>query len=268
MKCLWNLKDGDWEAYVEKVFNEPYDQSRFDTFEYGSVGLYVGGLMALKEKQKQANYTNANWDDLLEECVSIPATITDAPKRYDAFSNGKFTYDYDFQTKSSNGYNPGFPGLGGSMGASPNQYANFLEAFMNKELVTANSVYEMTRPHGDTGKTFGFDPEELEERFGITAFQEYAQGMWHAGENVTHSLGYFGFFPWLDQSASNSTDHFYGVLAIQAEEQLALIMSIAGPVILLPITALAALFTFLCLSHRNERKRTEESETIVKNDDI
>ena len=52
---------------MQKIFNEDWDQSRFDVFEYSRVGLQIAGLMALKEKQKLVGLNNITWDDLLDE---------------------------------------------------------------------------------------------------------------------------------------------------------------------------------------------------------
>lgn len=62
----------------------------------------------------------------------------------------------------------------------------------------------MTRSHGSTN---GF-------AVGLAPFSNYAQGMWHDGGGITHSLGFRGFFPWLDQQSPDPSKHLFGVLAV------------------------------------------------------
>jgi len=214
--------------------------------------------MALKEKQKQANYSSATWDDLLEECVITPSGIQDAPKFNERFSDGKFTYDYDFFTKSSSNYNPDFPGLSGSMGASPFQYAQFAQAYLNNSLVSKESKRQMTRPHGPITVFFGVDPSD----FGFEQFQEYAQGMWYGGNNVTHSVGYFGFFPWLDQSSTDESKQFFGVLAQQGQEYVAYLSIFITIFIYGPLLIASIVFTRLCCKLRRSGPEIESKSTV------
>lgn len=156
-------------------------------------------------------YPATKWDDMLRRCVTEPAGIEAAPTWTGDFSDGRFTFDYN----RGGIPNPDFPGLSWSLGASPVQYAQFASAFLANKLVSAAGVAEMTRSHGSTDG-FGND---------MAAFANYGQGMWVVGSdggrksypNVTHSLGYQGFYPWLDRSAVDPAEHFFGVLALDNE---------------------------------------------------
>ena len=66
----------------------------------------------------------------------------------------------------------------------------------------------MTRSHGSTD---GF-------AIGLAPFSSYAQGMWHDGGGITHSLGFRGFFPWLDQRSADPSKHLFGVLAVDLNQ--------------------------------------------------
>lgn len=44
--------------------------------------------------------------------------------------------------------------------------------------------------------------------------------MWFAGSNVTHSVGLYGYYPWLDQSAKNPHEHVFGIMAVNFEDQM------------------------------------------------
>ena len=167
-----------------------------------------------------AGHADDQWPDLLREYVTAPAGIEDAPtwdRQY--FGNGRFAYDYpgdgltecvaDSRTTAectSRRLAPEFPGLGGAIGSSPLQLATFAHALLSARLVSGASLAEMTRSHGGTD---GFG--------GMDWLGGYAQGMWHAGQGVTHSIGLQGYYPWLDQSDADPANHLFGVFAQDAE---------------------------------------------------
>ena len=85
----------------------------------------------------------------------------------------------------------------------------------------------------DHGATLDGDPGG-----GLSAsFGNYAQGMWYVSDkdgtlfsapefvgsgdgsdSWTHSLGAVGFFPWLDRTSADPTEHHWGAMAIDMQE--------------------------------------------------
>ena len=200
-----------WETCGRQLFAMPSADwaaaPRFDLFEYGTVGLFLAGLMAREARRQVAGHEQDEWVDLLNDYVIAPAAITDAPAWDEAyFSDGTFAYDYSGD--ENKGYAlPEFPGLGGALACSPRQYAQFLSALLGGALVGAATLREMTRSHGSTD---GFGS-------GMNFLAGYAQGMWHGPDGYVNSVGLQGYFPWLDQTAADPAEHLFGVLAQDAE---------------------------------------------------
>lgn len=246
-----------WETCVERIHSRTYDPSRFDTFEYGPVGLTVAGLMALKEMQKLPGYEEATWQDVFQDLVLDKAGITDAPFwNEEVYTNGRMTYDFQFLSHgSSQTYNPQFPDLSASLGCSPRQYSQFAHAFLAGKLFGSSYVQEMTRSHGETPMFYGFDLE---------TFQGYGQTMWYAGRRVSHSVGYYGFFPWIDQSDPDPSNHFFGVIAVNYRSQtlwaMRVVVTYVVPMLFIAVGGSA----FVCYSHR---RRKGESTNFVEEEE-
>lgn len=253
-----HIKGLSWESCVERIYNKGiYNPSKFNTFEYGPVGLAVAGLMALKEMQRLPGYENATWQDIFEELILDKANITDAPtwdtKFYD---NGRMMYDFQFLGYGdADTYNPHFPDLSASLGCSPKQYAQFAHAFLSRKLFTSKSVIDMSRSHGATPMFYGFDLE---------AFQGYGQTMWYAGRKISHSVGYYGFFPWIDQSDPDPNNHFFGIIAVNNRDHVFWAMSIVvacvSPVLLIGL----GMSGYCCYAHTKRRREAENVLEEVK----
>ena len=166
------------EHCARKLFSMPFegaDSNAFDTFAYGSTGLFVTGLMALYARRAVPGHHSDLWSDLLRDYVTEPAGILPAPDfQTFGFTSGAFGYDYTGDPRGSQqGATPWqeFPGLSGSLACSPLQYGRFAEAYLSGRLVGESTMVEMTRNHGTTGDG---DPSG-----GWSAgFVAYAQGMW------------------------------------------------------------------------------------------
>ena len=260
-----HIKGLTWESCVERIFNNgTYDSSRLNTFEYGPVGLTVAGLMALKEMQKLPGYEEATWQDIMQDLVLDKASITDAPlwqNKY--YTNGRMAYDYQFLGHGKGvTYNPKFPDLSASLGCSPRQYAQFAHAFLAGKLFSSKSIMEMTRSHGETPMFYGFDLE---------TFQGYGQTMWYAGRKVSHSVGYYGFFPWIDQSDPDPEKHFFGVIAVDYRAQvfwaMRIVMSYLAPIILIGI-GIAGYCWYTHVARKRESENILKEEVVIPRLDL
>ena len=223
---------------------------RFDQFEYGTVGLFLAGLMAREARRQVAGHEQDEWPDLLSDYVIAPAGITDAlawDRAY--FSDAAFAYDYSGD--ENKGYAlPSFPGLGGALACSPRQYAHFLSALLSGGLVGAATLREMTRSHGSTD---GFGS-------GMSFLSGYAQGMWHGPDGYVNSIGLQGYFPWLDQTAADPAEHLFGVLAQDAEPAFHDALKL-GEAIGIPLTLVAlALSARSILKARRARRMQARAE--------
>lgn len=144
----------------------------FDKFEYGTVGLFLAGRMAVEARRQIAGHEADEWPDLLHEYILLPAGITPAPTWTSAFDNGDFAYDYSGDDDRGTA-TPEFPGLGGSVGCSPMQLATFAHALLSGRILSTRALAEMTRSHGTTD---GFGS-------GMPFLSGYAQGMWHGAHS-------------------------------------------------------------------------------------
>lgn len=236
-----------WEACAQSMFelnSARWAAAAFDVFNYDSTGLFIAGLMALHARRASAGHTNDQWPDLLREYVVAPAGITDA--RLTAADRAAHTYPIDgtfaYDVGGARYHDPNFPGLSGSLACSALQYANFSAAFLAGKLVSRASVERMTKSHGSSG---GF-------AIGLEPFTAYAQGMWSNGGGLTHSLGFLGFFPWLDQRSSDSSRHLFGVFVVDlnliwSSDIFALACAIGIPLCILTATAACAV---ICRTRR------------------
>ena len=189
-----------WVDCAKEMFAMTFEADRFDRFSYGSTGIFLAGLMAITARRAVAGHSTDLWGTLLADYITLPAGITHATYDASAYSSGAFEYD---QTSGTRPYMPTFPGLSGSLACSALQYANFSSAFLSGRLVSPAAVANMTASHGSTD---GF-------AIGLEAFSDYGQGMWQNGANgggLTHSLGFVGFTPWLDQRSADPAEHLFG----------------------------------------------------------
>lgn len=231
-----------WEACARRLHGMPASEwaapPAFDTFEYGSIGLMLAGLMAVEARRLVPGHAADTWPVLLGDYLIAPAGILDAPD-YDRnyFTDGAFAYDYSHGIPPA----PEFPGLGWGLGCSPRQYATFLSALLSGQLVRSATLAEMTRSHGSTD---GFGA-------GMPFLAGYAQGMWHGPDGFTNSLGFQGFFPWLDQTDADPARHVFGVFAQDVEPAYAHNMMLGQAIgIPLAIVVLVLSCGWLCRERR------------------
>lgn len=92
------------------------------------------------------------------------------------------------------------------MGSSPEQYSKFMFALMAGKLISDSSLDSITRSRGVAAHYWGIT---------LLDFADYAQGMWtNEVKEIAHSLGFYGFFPWIDRSDEDPANHFYGIIAV------------------------------------------------------
>ena len=200
----------------------------------------LAGRMAVEARRLVAGHETDEWPQLLHDYLIAPAGIVDAPD-FDPtyFSDGAFAFDYPSETGLAPA--PEFPGLGWGLGCSPRQYATFLNALLSGQIVRSTTLAEMTRSHGSTD---GFGA-------GLPFLAGYAQGMWYGPDGFVNSLGYEGFFPWLDQTHADPAHHLFGVFAQDVAPAYAHSMML-GQAIGIPLTlvVLALSCRVLCRERR------------------
>ena len=77
--------------------------------------------------------------------------------------------------------------------------------------------------------------------------------MWHGPDGYVNSIGFQGYFPWLDQSDPNPANHLFGVFAQDAEPAFHFSLQL-GVGFGVPLSVIAAVAATAVLCRMRQRR--------------
>ena len=126
-----------------------------------------------------------------------------------------------------------------------------MHAFLSGKLVSRDAIDSITTSRGPAADFYGFT---------LLAFADYSQGMWtNEPQSVSHSMGYYGFFPWVDQSDPDPANHFFGIIAVNYRVYfpwaMGLLLATLVPVFVIAILLFGSCCTAFRLQESHYRSR-------------
>ena len=178
------------EACVMSIYENHFSDEPGTSFFYGPAHMHIAAAMAVQA-------TGQPWGRLFRRFLYQPLGMT-------GFSN------YSLPTIEN-------PRASGGLVMSGENYAKLLTALISGELLTAESIAELTRDHTPLGTRFVSVPPTADEH----GDWHYGFGCWREcrapeysdacdGPIVISSPGAFGFYPWFDLDRG-----YWGVIATQ-----------------------------------------------------
>lgn len=228
VKCFVPRYSTTWAECVDELAAVPITYKPGKSFRYGAFHLVVAAAMAMKALGK--NLETSSWEDTVRELVYEPVGIVAEPD----FSGCRSDFPYFFPWWGNWFKGPSsmrFPDFAAGMRMTGREYAKILDHVQFRSLLEPVLLDYFTKDH--TTKVTQWTGHVGPPDYVTMGTWHYAQGCWLSCDEastyieegwtydlaeyacqgrgrpiprVVHSLGFWGFYAWMD-----FTDGFWGV---------------------------------------------------------
>lgn len=164
---------------AQVIYEEFFGNEPGESFYYGPAHMHIAAAMVTAA-------TGENWEGLFRRLLYEPLNMTSLT---------------GYQIPSTDN-----PRASGGLISTPNNYAKVLTSLVNNELLSQESMQELTRDRTPIGTQFISVPSTADEHgdwhYALGCWRECTESEYSAlcdEPGVVSSPGAFGFYPWVDQ---------------------------------------------------------------------